>query len=144
MIRVTFFTKNTLLVILLASTTANPLLAFPIKKHSIVKKNQENSNISQKIETILVDKGLDEEVAFHQVSKLFKGNNTDKLNQILNNSDLSISKEKLNDALVKYALYEKKLDLNSYDSLVGLLQRVSLHPLENKQLTYIKNIASLS
>lgn len=51
MIRITFFTKHSLLVILLASSAFNPLLALPSKKHSIVKKNQRNLNISQKIQS---------------------------------------------------------------------------------------------
>ena len=144
MIRITFFTKHTLLVILLASGTFNPLLALPLKKYSIVKKNQQNSNVSQKIQAILVDKGLDEEVALSKVNKLFKNSNTDKLNHLYSSSNLSVSKENLNDALAKYALYEKNLDFNSYDSLLGLIQSTSLNRLNNKQLQYVKRIASLS
>ena len=144
MIRITFFTKNTLLVILLASTAANPLLALPLKKHTIVKKNQQNSNISQKIQTILINKGLDKEVALSKVNKLLKSCNADKLNYLYNSSDLSIPTENLNDALMKYALYEKSLDFNSYDSLIGLIQSASLSRLNNEELKYVRQIASQS
>lgn len=92
----------------------------------------------------MIDKGLNEEVAFNKVSKLLKNSNTDKLNHIYNSSELLISKEKLNNAFVKYALYEKNLDFNSYDSLIGLIQSASVDRLDNKQLRYVKQIASRS
>lgn len=146
MIPIALFKKRSLFIILLASSTANPLLALPKQSHPIIKRNVKSSYISQKIQDQLINKGLEQEIASKKINKLFQNNKNleYKLNHIYNSSILSISKEKLNDTLGKYALYEKSLDLNSYSGILGFIQNISMKKLNEKELNAIKDIALLS
>ena len=147
MIRITFLTKGSMLFVLLVSNSVNPLLALPPKPNPIVKNNREISRVSNEIKSLLFNKGLDKEVAIKKVNKLFensKHNSIDKLLHLYNNPELSISKERLNKTLSEYALHEKSLDLNSYSSLIGLVQSTMFQSLNKKQLDYINHIASLA
>lgn len=143
MIKIAFFEKRSLFIILLASSTVNPLLALPAKNPSVIKRDIKSSKFSQNIQNLLVNKGLEKEIALKKTNKLFTSseNFENRLQHIYNSFKLSISKEKLNDALVKYALYEKSLDLNSYSGVLGFLQNISLQKLDDQQLSNIKKIA---
>lgn len=142
MIRIALLKKRSLFIILLASSTANPLLALPAKNHSIVKRNIKCSKLSQKIQDILVNKGLEKEAALRKTTKLFNSTKDfeNKLQNIYNSPNLPISKEKINDALVQYALNEKNLDLGSYSGVLGLVQNASMKRLNTQELNDIKKI----
>ena len=145
MIRTT--TKRSMLFVLLVSNSVNPLLlALPQKPHPVVKNNRQALRISNEIKNILLNKGLDKEVAVSKVNKLFKNNRgkTNKLLDLCNNPEFSISKKNLNSTLSKYALHEKQLNLNSYSSLIGLVQSTKLQSLNKKQLDYISQITSIA
>ena len=66
MIKIQIFTQRSVLIVLLVSNAINPLLALPIKSHSITKRNQESISIFQKIKEILVQKGLDNDIALEK------------------------------------------------------------------------------
>lgn len=146
MIQTALFRNRSLFIILLASSTANPLLALPIKNQTIAKKSLRASNISQKIQDKLVNKGLEKEVALCKTNKLFNStsNVENKLTLIHNSPHLSITKEKVNNTLMHYALHEKKLDLESYGGVIGFIQNTSMKKLNKQALSDIKKITLLN
>ena len=143
MIQISLFKNRSLFIILLASSTANPLLALPIKNNTIVKRSVRTSNISQKVQETLVNKGLEIEAALRKTNKLFNTtvNVENKLTLIHNSAHLSVSKEKINNTLSDYALHEKKLDLESYDGVLRFIQNTSMKKLNKQALSEIKKIA---
>ncbi len=142
MIKIQIFTQRSVLIVLLVSSAINPLLAFPTKSHLLTEKSQEAINVFQKIKDTLIDKGLEDDIALEKTMKLFQAqkNTVERLKSLYESSELVISKEDLVNKLAKYALYEKKLDLNSYSSLIGLVQSVLSHPLNNKELNHLQEV----
>lgn len=145
MIQIKIFTQQSILVILLVSNAMSPLLALPQKSNQIIKRNQQVSNISQKVTSILVEKGLDHNIALQKTNTLLNVNkNTiERLHSLYQSSELFISQEELVEELAKYALYEKKLNLNSYSSLIGLTQSILSRPLSDKELHSLQGITSI-
>lgn len=146
MIRIVFLTKRSVLFVLLASSAINPLLAIEPKIYSITKDKQQVSSIEMNIKKVLIDNGMHKDVANSKVKKMFKLSKykSGSLSHLYNSPEVFVSKEKLNETLAKYALYEKALDFSSYSSLVGLAQSISLKPLEQIHLDKIKHIAQLN
>ena len=145
MIQIRIFTQQSILVILLASNTLSPLLALPLKPHATIKRNLQTSSILQKIKNILVEKGLDNDIALEKTNTLLRVDKSTiaKLQCLYESSKLSISQEALVEELAKYALYGKELDVNSYNSLIGLTQNILSRPLNNTELNHIQDIASI-
>ena len=143
MIPVALLKKRSLFIILLASSTANPLLALPVKNHPIVKRNIKSSKQSQKIQDMLVNKGLEKEAALRKTNRLFNSSKDfeNKLAKIYNSPVLSVSKEKISKALLQYALHEKSLDLESYSGVLGFIQNASMRKLNKQELNAVKEIA---
>ncbi|WP_294966763.1 hypothetical protein [Sulfurimonas sp.] len=129
------FSKRSVLLILLTSSAFNPLLALPNQPYSIVKSTLQISSI---------DKGLDKDIAVSKANKLFFNNKytANSISDLYNYPEIFVSKEKLNDELAKCALYEKHLDLNSYNSMVSLAQAVSLQSLSTKHLNTLKHLTT--
>lgn len=138
------FSKRSVLLILLTSSAFNPLLALPNQPYSIVKSTLQISSIEIDIGNILISKGLDKDIAVIKTNKLFFNNKytANSISDLYNYPEIFISKEKLNDELAKYALYEKHLDLNSYNSMVSLAQAVSLQSLSTKHLSTLKHLTT--
>ena len=144
MIHKIFFTKRSVLFILLTGSAFNPLLALQHEPYSIVKSTLQISSVEIDIRNILIGNGLDKDIAISKTNKLFFNNKhtSNTLYSLYNYPEIFISKDKLNDALAKYALYEKHLDLSSYNSLVSLAQTVSLQSLSSKHLNTLKSLAT--
>ncbi|EDZ62473.1 hypothetical protein SMGD1_2823 [Sulfurimonas gotlandica GD1] len=144
MIHKNFFSKRSVLLILLTSSAFNPLLALQHEPYSIVKNTLQISNVKIDIRNILIGKGLDKDIAISKTNKLFFNHKhtANTLSDLYNYPEIFISKEKLNDVLATYALYEKHLDLSSYNSLVSLAQTVSLQSLSTKHLNTLKHLAA--
>lgn len=139
-----FFSKRSVLFILLTGSAFNPLLALPNEPYLITKSTLQISSVEIDIRNILIGKGLDKDIAISKTKKLFSNNKyrANSIFDLYNYPEIFISKEKLNDALAKYALYEKHLDLSSYKSLVSLAQTVSLKSLSSKHLNTLKYLAT--
>jgi len=144
MIRVIFFHRS-LLVAILVGSSMTPLLAVPSKTFFVTKSKRQNLQIFHNVKDALTQKGLDEEASLYKVNKLFEksANFTAKVSLLSKNPILSLSQESINNALVKYALYEKNLNLNSYSSLVSFVQNATSQPLNNEQLQYLSSVSSL-
>lgn len=143
MIRIVVF-KRSVLFVLLVSSSVSPLLALPSQQSPTLKNKTQISPIFNDIKNVLANKGLDEDAAIKKVDKLFKDKKSisTKLSQLYNNLHISQSKDTIINALAKYALYEKSLDLNSHSSLVGFVQSITLKPLDKNQLAYISSLSS--
>lgn len=144
--KIKVLTQRSVLVLFLAANAFNPLLALPLKSHPVVKRNQQVSSIFQKINNILQEKGLDSDAALQKVTALLEADakTLDRLHYLYESPELFISKEQLVEELANYALFEKKLDLNSYDSLIGLAQSVLSRPLVQKEFNYLQQIPSMA
>jgi hypothetical protein len=145
MININFLTKRSLVIVFLVSNSFNPLLALPQKTNTTIENEQKSPSIYKDIQNILVNNGLENKTATDKLKKLLNNNQKSTADKLLHlcNDSLSVTKEKLTEALSRYALLEKSLDLNSYGSIVGLLQSMSIFSLDKKQLEYVKKIASL-
>lgn len=145
MIQIKLFTQKSILVVLLVSNTVNPLLAFTSKEHPVIKKNQQVHSIFDKVKNMLLDRGLNEDAATQKTIQLLhvEKNTLKKLEFIYSNSSFLIEKQKLIETLATYALYEKKLDLNSYSSLLGLAQSILSRPLNKDELKYLQQTFTL-
>jgi hypothetical protein len=142
MVKIILF-KRSILFVLLISNSANPLLAVEPVTYTLENK-KETPSVSREIKNLLVAKGLSEEQATHKANKFLNTKNLFKVSHLYSNPNLGLSKEDVYNALTKYALYEKHLNLNSYDSLIGFVQRISLQPLDKQQLKYLSDLALLS
>lgn len=100
-----------------------------------------------RIGTLLEEKGLDKEAAQAKVQKLFGGNSVD-LNVALWNlkhtMGTELSNTELEAALVKRALFEKPVNFDSYDSIVGLMQEIKGTALDAQTLNKLKSVATLN
>lgn len=141
MTHIRVITQQSILTILLISNSVNPLLALPVKAQITTKENQKIVGLLHEIKNMLIDKGLEEEVALGKTIKLLqtKEHTLEKLKHFSEGSKLSITKVRLIETLAKYALYEKQLDLSSYSSLIGFTQSVLERPLNKDELEYIQS-----
>ena len=138
-------TQRSILVILLVSNTIHPLFAFSDKTHHESKKSQQISKIFEKIKNLLVDKGLNEDVAIKKTRKLLAAQQKSikKLEILCANGNFLNEKSKLFDTLATYALHERSLDINSYSSLIGLAQNVLSRPLRKSEKEYLQEVTNV-
>ncbi len=142
--KISILTKRSVFLIFLASSAANPLFASTVYIYSASERQQEISITHKDIQDLLISKGLEKSVAVKKSHTLFKNsqNINLKLSHLCKNPDLGLQRGKIIKAFAQYALFNKECDLNSYDSLVGLVQSISPN-LNQRQLGAIKEIVKL-
>lgn len=144
MLQITIFTKRSIFLAFLITHSVNPLLANSEDFKRISSSKQEVLNKYKELASILVSNGLEEKAAIKKVERLFGENEnlSIQLSELSTNTLLSISKEEINEALAKYALFEKSCDLNSYSSLIGLVQSIKKEQLSSEQLDVLKDMTT--
>ena len=140
MVKIFILTKRSIFLIFLVSNSINPLLASPLVSASSYQRYQRNI-LHVDIQNELIGRGLQEDVAILKVKKLFSKDMSFKIAQLYKHPDLNLTKDKVLDALVKYALFDKSFDLNSYDSLLGFVQNIDIS-LSEKGLNALREIAN--
>lgn len=144
---VLLFNTRTAFIVLLLGNSALPLYALPpvtVHKNS---SHQAEEGIIENIAELLEAQGLEKSVALEKTKRLFSRqyqNIEIKLHHLQTHPDLLLSAEKINRTLARRALFEKSLNLDSYASLVGFIQEVKGHPLEQNALKAIEQITTLS
>ncbi len=145
MVKIFILTKRSIFLIVLVSSTFNPLLAVPLYEDSTKQTLQKAEAANVDIENILISKGLQKDAAAAKVGRLFQKNRdfAAKIAKLYNDKELKLSKKTVLNAFAEYALFDKSCDLNSYDSLLGFVQNIKSE-LSKKELNAIRSIADFS
>ncbi|QFR50074.1 hypothetical protein FJR48_10195 [Sulfurimonas lithotrophica] len=144
--RIFFLKTSTVFVILLATNVVEPLLAvenIPEITQNKVKKSSVIYAVSQKLE----NKGLNPDVALERASAIFAENidtTIIKLHHLQTHPKLALNTDEMIEALAKRALFEKPVNLESYDSVTGFVQDIKGHNLTSKERDAIKEIVKLN
>lgn len=143
MTKITILTKNSAIALFLVANVFTSLYAIPITTKVRIENKKQNISLSQDIEEVLIDKGLDINVAKERVTALFSEKiNINKLNALYTNKVLGVSKSKLNSKIAELALFKKYLELDSYESLYTLVQSTKRVALNKKQKEELRVIAT--
>jgi len=139
------------LTLVISGLALSPVVAENIEHRAEVEsaltqtQNQNPSSVTSSISTVLYNRGLEEETANKLALALLEGEDEMYLSLLLRTLDAQniVSQEESLEYLSRVALHKKKLDLKSYDSLVGMVahitkSRVDAHTL--KQLGYLAKV----
>ncbi len=106
-------------------------------------KNKKFNTFSNAISLQLYKRGLDKNIAQKKVSKFLVGKDFENdlmVQNILNNFDI-VNYNNIIEHIAKSTLYSKKVDLSSYEGIIGIVQRVYTNPLDKKTLEKIEKIS---
>lgn len=144
MTKILILTKRSFLIIFLFSNTISLLSAAPYPYDRFSYNRQTITDLHVDIKEKLISKGLQDDIAVKKIDKLFTCNKNAayKLSRLSADSTLMLSKEKMVETLATYALFENSLNLSSYESVIGFVQRIN-PDLNKAQLSAIKRIASI-
>ena len=143
------FNTRTAFVVLLLGNTAFSLQALPLTpvRTGVNHKSKSENSVYKNIAELLEAKGLEKSAASEKAKQLFgaKTKNIEvKLHHIQSHPALSLSVEEINQALTRRALFEKPLNLDAYDSLVGFIQEIKGRSLEQNALEAVQQITMLN
>lgn len=140
------FILNTqsVLIIFLITGFANPIHAIQYTPETFRIKS-ENLFIKDEVVRNLEDRGLEKSSAQKKIANLFNGSFIDaKLAQLQTHPSLMIGTEALIASIAKRALFDRKVNMNDYNSLLGLVQDVNVKCLNKDELEAVKNIAIMN
>jgi hypothetical protein len=138
--------KNLLTLTLIISGLAlNPVAADTIVQHIAQTQNTQQS-VRTAITNILYNRGLDEDVAV-EISESFL-DETDEvllamLIQNLENQNI-VTKNEVLEYFGTIALHRQKLDISSYDNLIGMVAKIQKKFLDDTTLTKLSKIAKIN
>ena len=126
MVKIFVITRDSLLFILLVSSTSH---ALEISATHPTQKTLQQRDVSQKawdVEKALIAKGLEKDAAKQKSKKLLSASPllTYKLTQLVSHKELQLSSQTLLEQLTHYALYEKPCRLDTYDGMYGFVQKI--------------------
>jgi hypothetical protein len=136
------FNSKTAFILLLTATAIDPLAAYEYtepRTYSQVNK----TSIYQSVVNHLVAKGLEDQVAVDKTDALFSNLSTIHLTHLQNNTVLNLTNEQLYTALATYALFNRKIDFTSYNSLTGFIQEIKGIQLTQAERTAILETTSI-
>ncbi|MEA3374149.1 MAG: hypothetical protein U9Q62_10750 [Campylobacterota bacterium] len=144
---VLLFNTRAAFILLLLGNTAFALQTRPLLTSHTDINYKSADTVHKHIAESLEAKGLDRSTAWERTDKLFTAEtiNIDlKLHHLANHPTLSLSGEAVNQGLAKRALFEKPLNLDAYDSLVGFVQEIKGHSLDEHTLEAVGQISTLN
>ena len=109
-------------------------------------QNAVRKGVRDELEARLIDRGLDEDAARALAENTFKENDiltSIQINNYLATMD-AIDYDALMDQMATRALFEKKIDFGSYDSLVAMTRDLKSHYLETETLEKLSHIAKVN
>lgn len=142
MVKIFVITRDSLLFILLVSSTSYALEA-PLAQQTQITLQQQNP--TQKVwdvEKALLAKGLEKQTARQKSEKLFASSPllSQKLSLLASHQDFQLSTESILEQVTLYALHEKPCKLDTYAGMLGFVQKIA-PKLRSEQL---QKLASLS
>lgn len=141
--RTFLFNTRTALIVLLAANAANPLYALQVTT-TISHTKSESSSIQDAVFAELKADGLEHEVAAKKSVALFSTMAPIKLHHLQMHPVLALTEASIVKALAKRALFDKPLDLDSYDSMTGFVQEIKGHGLTVSERDAIAEITLLN
>ena len=140
-------TKTVLIgTILLLGNLSVALQARALAPVNEIDVRQIESSISENIGSILYSQGLDKAVAYEKAKHVFGVNElhaTIGIQNLLAHYE-NISVDSLHKVVAKRALFDKKVDLASYDALVSLVHEIKGTGLERKELHTLRQVAAVN
>lgn len=135
-----YFITITLIVTGLAF---NPAMGKTLE-HMTSQNQTINKSLTSSISTILHNRGLDEEVA-KELAENFLDDEEDEMSlammmQHLENQNIA-TKEEVITYLSQAALHKQKLDVTSYDQLIGMVTKIKQKPLDANTREQLSQIA---
>lgn len=139
--RIFLLNTQSVLIIFLITGFANPIYAIQFTPETFQTK-AENLSIKDTVAQNLEDRGLERSIAQQKTADLFNGSSIDtKLTQLQMHPSLMIGTEPLITSLAKRALFDRKVNMNDYYSLLGLVQDINGKCLNKDELEAVKDIA---
>ena len=141
MVKIFVITRDSLLFILLVSSTSYALGTSTTNPTQSTLQQRDVSQKAWDVEQALLAKGLEKQAAKQKSEKLLRSSPTlfQKLTQLASHKDFQLSTESILEQLTLYALYEKPCKLDSYSGMLGFLQKISPQ-LTSKQLSTVRSL----
>lgn len=139
--------RTALIILLMGNSALSTLEAMPLETTKFDSTYQLIDSTHKSIAELLEAQGLEKTIALKRARSLFSSEDKNievKLHHLQTHSTLALSREEIDKALAKRALYQRPLRLDTYASLVGFLQEIKSHPLDNKMLDAIDQITTLN
>lgn len=138
--------RTALIVLLLGNSTLSTVEAMPLETTTTIDSTYQLLESTHKsVADLLEAQGLEKSTAWKRAQRLFRSDNIEvKLQHLQTHPTLDLSREEIDKALAKRALYQRPLDLDSYASLVGFLQEMKSHPLDKDVLEAAQQITTLN
>ncbi len=139
--------RTALIVLLMGNSALTTLEAMPLETTKFDSTYQLIDSTHKSISDLLEAQGLEKTVALKRTKALFSSKDQHvevKLHHLQTNPSLALSREEIDKALAKRALYQRPLALDTYDALVGFLQEIKSHPLDDKMLDALAQITTLN
>jgi hypothetical protein len=130
--------------VFVTSLILTPVIISPLNANNQVKRTSISSNISK----LLQKRGIQEDAA-QNISKSFVGDNEELFSIMVRNLENGCSilnSNEILDYLSNSALHKKEVNLTSYASLVGMVQKIKKHHINRdilKELEKVSNKNSL-
>lgn len=140
-------TRTVLIILLMGNSALSTIEAMPLETTQIDGNYHVLDNTHKSIAAHLEAQGLEKSVAKKRAQDLFSSNGNDievKLHHLQTHPSLALSRQEIDKALAKRALYQRSLDLDTYASLVGFLQEIKAHPLDKGVLEAVQQITTLN
>ncbi len=137
--------QNFISVTLLVSALAfNPLVATELNTN-ITSSQRQIQTITGSIASLLYNRGLDEDAAYHIAQDLV---DDDKLFEAMINNFLDlypdVSSEELIEHLSTVALHRQSISLDSYDHLVNMVSKIKGKALSTEELQQLQAVSKLN
>jgi DNA-binding protein Fis len=147
MVKRIFMNKKNLLTLtlIISGLALNPVVADTIVQH-ITQTQKTQQSVRTAISNVLYNRGLDEDVAA-EISESFL-DETDEmllamLMQNLENQNI-VTKTEVLEYLSTIALHRQKLDMSSYDDLIGMVAKIKKKSLDDITLSKLSKIAKIN
>ena len=129
------------LTLIISGLASNPVMANAVLTTVSHSKNI-NHSVSYSISSLLYSRGLDKDVADEMSENLLSDEDEILLAILMEDLDRQniVSKKEVLEYLSTMALHKQKLDLHSFDHLVGMVSKIKQKPLESKILKQLHNI----
>ncbi|MEN8727224.1 MAG: hypothetical protein ABF276_04590 [Sulfurovum sp.] len=130
------------LTLVISGLALNPVMADAVV-NTVSHSQNINHSVSSSISSLLYSRGLDKDAADEMSENLVSDEDEILLAILIQDLDRQniVSRKEVLEYLSTMALHKQKLDLHSFDHLVGMVSKIKQKPLESKILKQLHNIA---
>jgi len=138
---------RTAFIVLLLGNTAFALQPQPPVRVLTDSKQRTVQRVQKNVSDLLVSQGLEDSVAMNKVNALFPDDALHidtKIKHLQDHPAIALKSDDIEKSLAKRALFDRSLDLDAYDALVGFVQETGKKVLDDKALKAVQQIATLN